>query len=74
MKQNMIVVVVLAVLVIISLAQAVQLNSLKDSIESGTIKTASTEQVGKENTGSTASAPAALPKSLDNLPQMVGGC
>lgn len=75
MKKNTIIVVVLAVLVLISVVQAVQLTSLKGKLasEDFAVKTTSqktTTAVGK----STSSSGASLPTSLDDLETMVGGC
>lgn len=56
--------VVLAVLFLVSIAQTVQSASILSKIKSGAVKSA------------TAGSPSAgtLPSSLNNLPDMVGGC
>lgn len=73
MKKPVIIAIVLGVLVIISLVQAFQLNSLKKSIAeeklslgSGT-STTPTESSSKKEIST-------LPNSISNLPKMVGGC
>ncbi|MBI4448438.1 hypothetical protein HY641_00230 [Candidatus Woesearchaeota archaeon] len=73
MEKNTIVAVVLGVLVLVSLVQAFQLYGLKNSVSGG----ATVRQVSAA--APLASAPAssgapALPASLNNLPEMVGGC
>ncbi len=64
MNRNMIIVVVLILLVGITILEFVQLTALKSKISEGKI--------------TTASAPGAsggsVPASVDNLPNMVGGC
>lgn len=72
MKQTTIVAIVLGVLVLISLAQAFQLNGLKTRMASGD----STGSVGinAPTAGSGGERTVALPTSVKNLPQMVGGC
>lgn len=73
MKQTTIVAIVLGVLVLISLAQAFQLNGLKTKLVSGD----STSSVGINSpttAGSGSERTVALPKSVKDLPQMVGGC
>jgi len=76
MKQTTIVAIVLSVLVLISLAQAFQLNGLKTRIADGSANIAGSSNINAPVTSSGSSSPraAALPKSVQNLPQMVGGC
>jgi len=77
MKSATIVAIVLGVLVVLSMVQAVQLNSLKSKVANEELSIgASTTTQAKS-----ASAPAsggsgggALPSSIQNLPTMVGGC
>ena len=64
MNRNMIIVVVLVLLVGITILEAVQLNALKSKISEGKISTASAPST---SSGS-------VPSSVDNLPNMVGGC
>ncbi|NOZ81341.1 MAG: hypothetical protein GXP63_06750 [DPANN group archaeon] len=72
MKQATIVAIVLGVLVLISAVQAVQLNSLRDSIkkESLVIDQAPAKQTSSSGTKRTT----AVPSSIKDLPTMVGGC
>ena len=67
MDKELIITIVLAVLVVISVVQAVEINSLKTSISTGNIATVSA------NTPSS-SGSAAAPSNIQNLPEMVGGC
>lgn len=72
MKTTTIIAIVLGVLVLISAVQAFQLNGLKAKVEQG--------QVGFSSGGSAtplasgAGSGSGVPPSLDDLPQMVGGC
>lgn len=74
MKQATIITIVLAVLVLISAVQAIQLNSLKNDINEGEI------EIGVANTKSTSSndggtkRTSSVPSSIKDLPTMVGGC
>ena len=67
MNKNMIIVIVLAVLIVISAVQAVQLSGLKEKISSGEISGGSVSQRVATGQGKN-------PASLENLPSMVGGC
>lgn len=64
-----VVTLVLFVLIIVSVVQAVQLNTLKTGIST-------TEQVVsvKQNPQSNNNGDVSVPQSIQNLPQMVGGC
>lgn len=74
MKSVTIVSIVLALLIILSLVQTLQLNSLKENIASGDLSIKSSG-VAKPLSGSGDSGtPGSLPTSIQNLPQMVGGC
>ena len=76
MKKEVLITIVLAILVLVSLVQALQLRGLKGQIETGgfSVQTkAATTPVATGSSGSSGSG-GALPQSLDNLPQMVGGC
>ena len=72
MNKNILIIAVLAILVVISIVQAVQLSGLKDDISSGKLKTGSSSQSTSVAGGSQSSG--AAPTSLQNLPNMVGGC
>lgn len=74
MNKNFVITIVLAILVLISLVQALQLNSLKSQLAEGgfSIGTASTKTPVASSSGSGGGD--SLPSSLDNLPTMVGGC
>jgi len=73
MKKTTILTVVLAVLVLVSVVQAVQLDGLKEVVSEGqlTVKSASTTLPVANSPAKTTSS---VPKSIQNLPQMVGGC
>ncbi len=69
MNKNIIISVVLGVLILISVVQLVQLNSLKE--KSGVSSVPITTQ-GSSSSSSGGSNP--IPGNLNNLPDMVGGC
>lgn len=67
MKRETMLTVLLVVLIVVSAVQAVQLVTLSSAISSGSsIKAPSPAAAG--------SGAAQVPSSLQNLPQMVGGC
>lgn len=66
MKKETIVAIVLAVLVLFAVVQAVEVGQIKKQIASGTLSVA--------GAASGAGASGGGPASLQNLPQMVGGC
>ena len=74
MEKNTIVLLVLGVLVLVALAQAFQLNGLKDKIAGGAIATAVSGSHGAASQAGSGSQQVKMPSNLDNLPQMVGGC
>lgn len=67
--KNLLITLVLVVLVAVAVVQAVQLNSLKDKVETGV-----TVKSGSSSSSVVQSASSSTPKSLQDLPQMVGGC
>lgn len=67
MNQTTILAIVLGVLVIIAAVQAYQFTEIKSKISSGAVPVAAASS-GHSGGG------AAMPASLQNLPQMVGGC
>ena len=75
MKKTTILTGVLIVLVLVSIVQGVQLNSLKGVIADGklTVKSAGSSLPAAGAATSSGNA-ASVPKSIQNLPQMVGGC
>ena len=69
MNKNMFLTLILLVLVVVAVAQAVQLTSLKTKLE-GNSFAVSTKAAAPASSSGQVNAP----KSLDNLPKMVGGC
>jgi hypothetical protein len=69
MNKTTLLTLVLAVLVIVSAVQAVQLTTLKSKLADNDVKTTTSSPTVKSSGGEVST-----PKSLDNLPQMVGGC
>ncbi|MBI4141163.1 hypothetical protein HY485_04980 [Candidatus Woesearchaeota archaeon] len=67
MNQTTIVAIVLGVLVLIAAVQAFQFSQIKSQLGSGTATVQTTAAP------SSSGAPS-VPASLQNLPQMVGGC
>ncbi|MDP7140964.1 MAG: hypothetical protein QF362_00610 [Candidatus Woesearchaeota archaeon] len=78
MKQTTIVTVILAVLVLISVVQAVQLNGLKAKLTGGELGVISSSSGNTALTTTPSSGSgkrvSSLPSSIKDLPQMVGGC
>lgn len=71
MEQKTIISLILAVLVVISVVQAIQLNTLKEKVSTGTLKVASGTSVPLATDGKKV---APVPSSVKELPSMVGGC
>ncbi|MFQ5474460.1 MAG: hypothetical protein ACE5DM_01360 [Candidatus Nanoarchaeia archaeon] len=74
MKKTTVVAIILGVLVLISVVQAVQLSSLKTKLAEGEQTSVGTASSPAPVASSGAQRSAALPSSVKNLPQMVGGC
>lgn len=72
MKKNLIIAIILGLLVLISIVQAFQLTTLKAKVDAGAVKIAGSKTAVQTTSGG--SSGAATGNSLDNLPQMVGGC
>lgn len=73
MKTTTIVAIILGILLLVSLVQAVQLNNLKDKMEEGELSIGS-KSASSSSSGSSTRKAASPPPSIQNLPQMVGGC
>ncbi len=71
MNKNIILAIALGILVIVAGLQAYQLFSLKEKLTDSGIKLGSTTSGVSQKTGSV--TPNSAP-SVDELPQMVGGC
>ncbi len=75
MKQTTIIAIILGLLIVISAVQAVQLVGLKTKIASGQLSANSGSSSSTTPLASgSAKSPAAVPASVNNLPDMVGGC
>lgn len=71
MKKDTVMAIVLGVLLLVSMIQAVQLNTLKTNLEDGvSLKPSSSSS----QTGASEGGALNVPASLDSLPTMVGGC
>lgn len=72
MKKTTIVTIILGILILVSLVQAVQLNDIKTKIKDGdfNVGASTTTPSSESNSGSTGS----VPRNIENLPEMVGGC
>ncbi len=70
MNKNLILAIVLGILVIVSVVQAFQLSSLKAKVGGAGVSTVS----APASVSAPSSGGASVPSSLQNLPQMVGGC
>lgn len=71
-KATVIIAIVLGVLVLVSVVQAFQLNSLKQDLKDGQVNVG--KATSKVSAASAPSSSPAVPSSLQNLPDMVGGC
>jgi len=74
MKTTTIVAIILGVLVLISVVQAFQLNGLKEKVSDGQLSVSSAAKTTAASSGDSGKTTSALPSSVKNLPQMVGGC
>jgi len=72
MNKNWIFAIVLGVLIVVSVVQAVQLGSMKESLSEGKITSGSATST--VNTASDSSKSSSSSSSLSDLPSMVGGC
>lgn len=73
MDRNTLVGIVLGILVVISVVQAFQMTSLRSQLSSGGVQTAKASNPVQSGGGASGGSPQ-LPSSLQNLPDMVGGC
>ena len=73
MNKSTVLTIVLVVLVLISVVQAFQLNGLKTKVAEGKF-TVAAGSGGSSTPQSSIKKTASVPKSIQNLPQMVGGC
>ncbi len=71
MKKNLIIAIILGLLVLISIVQAVQLTTLKAKVDAGAVKIAGSKTAVNTASGGSGGVTG---NSLENLPQMVGGC
>ena len=74
MNKNMLISVVLVVFVVVAAVQAFQLTGLKTKLEGNELSTAKSRTVKPAVKSSGGGSDVSVPKSLENLPQMVGGC
>ncbi|HSU72693.1 MAG TPA: hypothetical protein VLJ21_02495 [Candidatus Binatia bacterium] len=65
MNKNIIIAIVLGILLVLSVVQAFQVNTIKEKLSSGGVKLA---------TGAAPAGGGSVPSNLQNLPSMVGGC
>ena len=70
MDKNIIIAIVLGVLVLVSVVQAFQLNTLKEKVSEGKLSIGKASSSVTTGSGSGAS----IPSSIQDLPSMVGGC
>ena len=73
MEKNNLMTIILGVLVLVAAVQAFQLSGLGDKIEEGSVSSSSSV-TAKATTSTAKQSSAKIPSSLDNLPNMVGGC
>ncbi|MDP2684331.1 MAG: hypothetical protein Q8P20_04685 [bacterium] len=66
-SSNSLISIGLVILILVSLAQAMELGNLKEKISTGEVKAATTNTTTSSGGGTT-------PSNLNDLPAMVGGC
>ncbi len=77
MKTTTVISIILGVLLLISVVQAFQLNGLKEKVAEGQLSVSSSSAANKTSSSSSSGdsrQTGELPKSIKNLPAMVGGC
>ena len=78
MKQSTLVAIILGILLLISVVQAFQLNTIKNKVASGTLSVSSASSGSPSASGAASGANGKqvgqLPANIQDLPQMVGGC
>lgn len=74
MKQTTLVAIILSVLIVLSVAQAFQLYTLKAKVTDGSLSVSTKTGVTPSASGKTGGDVGKLPSNIQNLPQMVGGC
>ncbi len=73
MGKELFLIVVVVLLIVVAGVQAFELNSIKNSLSENGLKLSSSGSSVKVSSSTSVNANN-LPKSLDNLPGMVGGC
>ena len=76
-ERDMLVAILLGIIVLIGALQAIQLTGLKNGVSEGTGAASAAPAAAAASQGASPSAPAqqaSVPTSLQNLPNMVGGC
>ncbi|MBI2548222.1 hypothetical protein HYW21_02630 [Candidatus Woesearchaeota archaeon] len=73
MKQTTLVAIILSVLIVLSVAQAFQLYTLKAKVSEGSLTVGTKTGVTPSASGANGNVQK-LPSNIQNLPQMVGGC
>ncbi len=66
--------IALGVLVVFSAVQAFQITALKGDLEDGQLSVGTAKKTTSAASSSTGKSTGSLPKSIENLPSMVGGC
>ena len=74
MEKNTIVGIVLGILVLVSVVQAFQMTSLRSQLSGGNVQSAAAGTPVSGPAPSGGAKAAQVPASLQNLPDMVGGC
>ena len=74
MNQNVVIAIVLGALVLIAAVEAYQLMGIKTKLAGGSVQVAIAGAPAAQAGGGAGGAAPQLPTSLQNLPNMVGGC
>lgn len=78
MKKTTFLIIAVVLLLLVSIGQTIQLSGIKNKIESKSLTTTlldtSTKTTSTTIKTTSSSGQVVVPKSLQNLPEMVGGC
>lgn len=74
MEKTTIIAIILGILVLVSAVQAFQLTGLKEKISDEQPTVSSSSNSATATSTESSKRTTALPSSINNLPQMVGGC
>jgi len=74
MKKNVVASIVLGVLLLIAVVQGLQLSDIKGQLGDGVVGLSTSNDISSSPSKPISSGKSSIPKSIQNLPSMVGGC